>query len=323
VDFSSFNHGAAAPGNDTRQWCSYGIVDDDQEDQKSVTFDPEHGPLVSVTLQPSGMPVTCRVASWCAGNGEASYFPFVSGDECIVLVPEGDERAGCIIVGRGNSEIDRFPTTVAGQDVTKNSVAFHRVRCPYVFETADSWMVRGATTGNFLLLEKAGNVTVADGFKDFVHVGADFVGLQASDADGAPVLLLQLDKNNKLVTLEATGGGKLTQGVDGNGSWYAVGQISFGAGGMVAGEHLATVEGVANLVSSVLIGLAAFSAPGALATLSNPVVSQGVVAAAATLAGTGALLPPTLAAIQTALSAKLQNPTGLKPGIGSPSLLGG
>src|SRR5258708_21906914 len=109
VDQLSLNDGVAAPGADTRQWVSYGVVDDDQEDQKSVTFDADHGPLVSVTLQPSGIPVVCRVAGWCAGNGEAEYFPFVSGDEVVVHVPEGDERAGCIITGRCNSQIDRFP----------------------------------------------------------------------------------------------------------------------------------------------------------------------------------------------------------------------
>lgn len=323
MDQLSINHGFSAPGADPRQWCSYGIVDDDQEDQKSVEFDPDLGPLVQVTLQPSGVPVRCRVAGWCAGNGEAEYFPFVSGDEVLVLVPEGDERAGCCIVGRCNSQIDRFPGTVGGQDVTKNAVAFRRIRCPYVFETADSMLFRAATAGNFLLLEKSGNVTAADGFRGFLHLGADFVGLQASDDAGEVLALLQLDRANKLATLEVAGGGKLTIGADGEASMYSAGPFSVGAGGMVASEHVATAESVANVVSAVLQGLAAFSAPGALAALSAPAVAQGVVAAALSLAGTAPLLPPTLAAIQAALSLKQQNTTGLLPSVGSPTHLTG
>lgn len=321
MDPLDFREHIAGPNADTRQWCSYGVVDDDQEDQKSVEFDPDHGPLVAVTLQPSGLPVLCRVSGTVAGNGEAEWFPFVSGDEVVVLVPEGDERAGCIIVGRCNGQIDRFPTTVAGQDVTKNAVAFRRVRCPYVFETADSYLVRGATAGNFLLLEKGGNATLADGFKDFLHVGADFVGLQASDADGAPTLLLQLNKNDGVATLEATGGGKLAQGVDGLASWYTTQTLSLGAGGMVACEHAATVEGMANVLAGILVGLAAFSAPFALSALSAPPVAQAVVAAALSLAAGTPLTPAVTGAIQAALAAKPQNTAGLTPSVGSPSLL--
>jgi hypothetical protein len=323
VDYQSINAGSAAPGNDTRQWFSYGIVDDDQEDQKSVTFDPDHGPLVAVTLQPSGVPVQCRVSGWCAGNGEAEYFPFVSGDEVAVAIPEGDERAGCLIIGRCNSQIDRFPLTVGGQDVTKNTVAFRRVRCPYILESADSILLRGATAENFLLLEKAGGVTVSSGFKDFLHLGADFVGLQASADDGSPVAILQLDKVNGIATLEVTDAGKLTIEKTGDASLYCAGQASVGAGGMVASEHVATVEGVANLMVNVLMGLGLLSAPGALAGLLTPVTSQTLVSVAATGAATGALLPALLLALQTALSTKTQNTSGLLPNVGSPTFLTG
>lgn len=315
----------AGPGIDPRQWFSWGTVDDDQPNQRAVVFDEQMGPLVSVTLHPSGIPVRCRVLSWCGGNGEAEYAPFVSGDEVAVGIPEGDERAGCVIFGRANNEIDRFPTTVAGQDVTKNAVAFRRLRCPYVVESADSILLRAATAGNFVLLEKNGNVTVSDGTKSFVHVGADFVGMQASDGDGAPLMLLQLDKTNGVATVEVPGQGKLTIANDGTAQWVAASSVSVSAGGMSAAEHVATAESVANLVACVLVGLAAFAAPGALAGLSAPGAASTVVAAALALAAsnTNFAVGGIPAALAAALAAKAPNTTGLLPGVGCPAFLAG
>lgn len=311
------------PGQDPRQWFSYGVVDDDQEDQKAVVFDPSYGPLVSVTLQPSAVPVRCRVASWCGGNGEAEYAPFVSGDEVLVAVPEGDERAGCIILSRANNEIDAFPTTVGGQDTTKNAVAFRRLRCPYVIESAESILVRAATAGNFVLLSKEGNVTVSDGTKGFLHVGADFVGLQASDGDGAPTMLFQLDKTNGVATVEVPGQGKLTISKDGTAQWVAAGAIAISAGGMSASEHVATVEGVVNLIASSLMGLSTLSAPGALSTLANPGIAAALVVAGIPIAATNVNFVPLAAPLAAALSAKAPNVTGKAPGVGCPALLAG
>lgn len=312
----------AGPGQDTRQWVSYGIVDDDTEDQKAVTFDEDYGPLVSVTLQPSGTPVRCRVGGSCAGNGEGEYFPFLGGDECVVVIFEGDEKADPMIVGRGNNQIDKWPTVVGGQDVTKNSVAFKRVRCPYILESASSLLFRAATAGNFLLLEASGNATLADGFHDFVHVGIDFVGMQASDADGAPTLLVQLDKNNNLVTLEAAGAGKFLISGDGTGSWFQTDTVSIGAGGQVAGEHVTTVEAMANLLTLIVVGLGT-AGVGGLSALSAPPAAQALVTAAITAAGAAGLTPVVTSAIHAALAAKLQNTTGLKPSVGCPSFLAG
>jgi len=184
------------------------------------------------------------------------------------------------------------------------------MRCPFVFETADSYLVRAATAGNFLLLEKAGNCTLSDGFKDFVHVGADFVGMQASDQDGNPTLLLQLDKNNNLVTIEAGDQGKFIVGGDGTGAWVAATSLSFGAGGMVPSEHITTIEAMANVLVK-------------LGTLVGVPWTELNVAGAIAAAGVAPITLATLGVIQTALSKKTQNTTGLLPSVGCPGILGG
>ena len=92
----------AAPGMDTRQWVSFGTVNLETPNQKSVAFTKEYGPLVNVTLRPSAIPVVCRVSHEVAGAGEGEWFPFVGGNEVMVAIPEGDESAGCVIFGRLN-----------------------------------------------------------------------------------------------------------------------------------------------------------------------------------------------------------------------------
>ena len=91
-DHATAGQAFAGPGMDTRQWVSYGQVDQDTQDSRCVVFDPDLGPLVNVTLQPSGIPVVCRVLAPFAGQGESEYFPFISGDEVVVAITQGDER---------------------------------------------------------------------------------------------------------------------------------------------------------------------------------------------------------------------------------------
>jgi hypothetical protein len=304
----------------TRQWISYGVVDESSGGDHSVTFDPDMGPLVDVKLQPSGSHARCRVSSDCAGNGEGAYDPFVDGDEVLVALPEGDERAGAVILGRLNSQIDKFPSTVAGQDVTKNATAFRRTRGPYVIETGDSLLLRTATAGSFVLMEKAGNVTIADGFKNFLHLGADFVGLQCADDDGTVKSIVQLDRQDGSATVEVADSAKFTMQNDGTVTLNVATSVSIQAAGMAPSEHATTIEAMANLLSFVLMGLAAFSAPGALAALAVPVTAQGIVAAAIGMAATGniALMQSAIAA---ALMSKAPNPTGLMPGVACPGVL--
>jgi hypothetical protein len=78
-------------------------------------------------------------------------------------------------------------------------------------------------------------------------------------------------------------------------------------------EHLATVEGVCNLLAQ----LGPLTAGGAGWTEANIDTALGLVAA-----GT-AILPTTLASIKGALAAKSPNLTGLQPSVGCPNLLGG
>lgn len=119
--------GGGLPGKD---WLSIATVDDDEP----VTFDPDLGPLVNVTTQPKQIPLVCRVGMRIAGRGEGEYFPFVAGDEVLVAILQGDARAGGVILCRVCNGIDRFPTTVAGQDATKNNFAFTRSIAPHLEE---------------------------------------------------------------------------------------------------------------------------------------------------------------------------------------------
>src|SRR5690606_24717279 len=132
--------------------------------QDIVVFDEEEGePLVRVLLEPTKVPVTCRVGSMCAGNGEGEWSPFVEGDEVMVLIPEGDERSGCVIICRLNNSIDRFPMdSVAGQDPTTNSFAFQRRRTPFIQEFAGPLFLRTALSEAFISIDSAGAVTIRD-----------------------------------------------------------------------------------------------------------------------------------------------------------------
>lgn len=102
-DHATMGQAFAAPGMDPRQWVSMASVDPDSENARSVSFtdadgNPSpYGPLVSVTLQPSGISIRCRVAGAVAGNGEAEWYPFVAGDEVCVVIAEGDERDGGLV----------------------------------------------------------------------------------------------------------------------------------------------------------------------------------------------------------------------------------
>lgn len=191
------------PGIDTRAWVSMALVDKDQSEEdggKAVVFSPEYGPLVNVTLQPAGIPVRARVAGTVAGNGEGEWFPFLEGDEVLVVMPEGSP-GNAVIVGRMNQEIDAFPTMVAGNEVSGNNFAFRRMRVPYVIETASSYLVRSAVTGTYFGIEANGNMTFSDSSGGFFHLGADFIGMQSGDGE----MLLQLDYTNKLIRMSVDG----------------------------------------------------------------------------------------------------------------------
>lgn len=177
------------PGSDPRQWISYGTVDKDAPNAPSVRFKDDdgnplpYGPMVNVTLQPLGIALPCRVSSFVAGQAEGEWYPFVSGDEVLVAIPEGDERAGAVIIGRLNQELDVWPTVVAGQDSTKNTFGFRRMRTPYIVETAASYLIRSALTGSQIGIDAQGQVIINDGDKGSLVIGAEAIGMSSGDGE--------------------------------------------------------------------------------------------------------------------------------------------
>jgi hypothetical protein len=310
-DASTGGQAWSAPGMDTRQWVSYGTVDRETPDRPSVRFTDEYGPLVSVTLHPSATPVVCRVSHEVAGNGESEWFPFVEGDEVIVAIPEGDETAGCVILGRLNQEIDVFPKTVAGMDSTKNNFGFRRIRVPYVVECASGYMIRHATTGAILGISPEGTITMSNADKAFFALRPDFVGFQNGDA----TVLLQIDVDADQLVAEAKG----TKFVlDGKSSLFlSSGTFGLGTSGTQPSEHATSIE-------SVLVVLQAFFAA---VGLSVPGPLTGAALAAATVAGLNAALEAAgalpISPYSSALSTALAVPkvAGVKPGVAAPGLL--
>lgn len=248
--------GFSRPGSDTRQWLSVATVDPDNDDARSVVFDGDDGPLpfgplVNVTLQPSNLPVTCRVVSGCAGNGEGEWYPFLPGDEVLVAVPEGDERAGCLIIGRLNNGIDQWPRTVAGQDATKNTFGFRRMRTPYILETASSYMVRSALTGANFTIDQTGNLFLVSGDGHKLTFGADAISLGNADNSS----FFQIDTDTGDATLQASNTAQLIVSAALS-QWITPGQIQFSASGTGSPQHAITLEQVVNLFINFLYLLA-------------------------------------------------------------------
>lgn len=191
------------PGIDTRTWVSWALVDKDESEElggKAVTITEEYGPLINVTLQPSGIPVRARASASVAGNGEGEWFPFLEGDEVLVVMPSG-APANAVIIGRLNQEIDKFPSMVAGNEVASNTFAFRRMRTPYIIETAASYLVRSAVTGAYFGIETSGNLTFSDATGGFLHLGADFSGFQSGDGE----MLLQLNFTDRVIRMSVDG----------------------------------------------------------------------------------------------------------------------
>lgn len=307
----------AHPGADPRQWISYGTVDPDTPEARSVRFTDENGlplptgPLVTVTLQPSGVTVPCRVSGSCAGNGEADWFPFLGGDEVLVVVPEGDERAGCVIIGRCNQEIDVFPLTVAGQDVTKNTFGFKRLRTPYIIETASSFMIRSAVTGAGLTITPEGNAffVSGDGHKLVLH--GSFLKLEA--AGGGE--FLQIDPETKELLLSAGGTTQMVFGKTAS-AFFSNGTLNLGTSGFAGQGHAVTLEQLAVILESLVIVLAGLATPPAWLGGPPSTLVDLALAAASVLP----INPTHTATILTGLQIPT-DPLGLKPGIGRPGLL--
>jgi hypothetical protein len=319
------------PGIDPRQWFAYGIVDDmnDDDPEPSVVFDEDFGPLVKVTLQPTMIPAYCRVAGSIAGNGEGEYHPFVAGDEVLVLIPEGDERGDCAIIGRMNNSIDKFPMdSVGGQDPTTNTFGFKRARTPVVHEYAGPYTLRSALTGALLGFDEAGALTMRDGEGTGFQISADRVGIVSGDGKYQMVL----DLLNKYAVLQADDALLMISGTGASPEQNLLntpGPLAIGAGGQAPGEHAISTEACAHMIQHVLQLITAAMAvitPGPItgaqiATAFSIPVSSASFATGVGNASTTAIVPAVLAAIVGAFAVQPQKtvapPTGQPlPGIG-------
>lgn len=341
LDLQSIFAGGAAPGNDTRQWVSVGLVTADQGDV--VQFRTDLGqPMVSVTLQPSLTPVYCRVGGAIAGKGEGEWHPYVEGDEVLVVLPEGYEDAGAVIIARLSNSLDTFPMdSVAGQDPTTNAFAFRRRRTPFVEEVAGPIVMRSALSGALFSIDEAGHVTIKDSENSALQIGADLIGFAGpSSPDKSPEFLLQLDLTHRHFNLQIGDAVMCLSASDATPEQNTItvpGPMTIGTLGNAPLEHVATTESVANVLEKVFVTFAALVSPvvvpltgAALATLIGTWMSTGPFAAAwiaAASAPLGAAAPTLPAVLAGLFAAPIQKPnTGgfqTSPGIGSAGLLVG
>lgn len=310
ADARAIGEAISYPGIDPRQWVSYGVVDAGEP----VAFDPDYGPLVAVTLKPSEVEVTARVAMTIAGNGEGEFFPFVEGDEVLVALPGGSERADVAIIGRMSNARSKFPAgPVAGQDPSTNAFAFKRTRTPFVQEAAGPVMLRQASSEAFLSIDEKGTVTIRDGQAAGLQLSPDVFGYQNGDAR----FLLQLDLTGGRFTLQVDDALLVLASSSASPEASTVtvpGVLAVSTYANPAAEHALSLEAWANIM--VALGL-----------VMTPPVTAAQIAAAITAASETPLVGVVGTAIVAAFAKATQKPPAvpafgqLKPGVGSPGLL--
>jgi len=303
--------------HDTIGPLSFGTV----EDEEPVEFDPERGPLINVALQPSRVPVRCRVVMRVGGAGEAEYHPFVAGEEVLVALPNGP-RGECAIVGKLANGIDLFPTSVAGQDATKNAFSFERRRTAHLVECEGSWGVWTQPTGAFIGMSKDGVITTRDGARNSLQLSAD--ALAYLSADAKHLFQLNVTDGRFQVQTGSDGGAMLVIGDDG--AVMAPGSLTLASAGNAAHEHALSTEALAGILTQLFIALASAN-PGPIIGAALGAAAPAIVASTFGLASVTPLLPPVAAAVFGAFSAATQKPPGipgqgqLTPGIGCPGTM--
>ncbi len=344
MDAAAWGEGLAAPGLDPRTWCSYGVVSgssDPDSEERCVDF-TEGYPLVSVLTQPGLVPLRCKVAMRMAGNGEAEWHPFLPGDEVFIAIPEGDHRAGGVILGKLNNAIDRFPVgSVAGQDPTRNNFAFRRTRTPVVEENAGPVLLRSALTGGTLSIDETGAATLRSGNVGdptapaaAMRIAQDVMGWQSADA----TMLLQLATTDETFTMRL----KDTVLTLSSGSsavnlnqLITPGVLQVSASGQPPAEHVCTTEAAFSiLINSLTLLLAPLNlvfAPitgTALATIIQTMLTTALPLAIPGIATAG-ITPAVASGIATAFTAALPKPPVVpgvaqtSPGIGCVGFLTG
>jgi hypothetical protein len=326
-DIANLRDYVRGPGIDTRTWISYARIDpltDDQGNQ-AIEFDDVDGQLyINCTLMPSNIPVRCRKGMLAAGSGEAVYFPHQPGDEVLVAIPEGNPRAGCVILCALNNAFDTFPTgSVAGVDPSQNAVGLFRMKAALTIESGASVMLRSAAAGAFLRLDGGGNVTLRDTAANVLQMTPDVFGYQNSEGD----MVLQLDHNAQRFNL-TIGQAQLMLSGDSSQAHpqsylQAPSSLTVAtAGGSIntAVEHVATTEAVANILAQVFnalgltltaLGAAPLTGASLGALLVDPVFSATNIVPALTLASTSPLSP----AVASVLASLFSSPSPKPPGV--------
>ncbi len=293
---------------DNKQWVSMGLVVDDP-DVPPVQFNREDGQVyVMVSLEPSKVPVRCRLAGQVAGAGEAEYFPFLPNDEVVVLIPQGDEGAGCVIVGRLNQALDPFPMdSVAGQDPTTNTFAFRRRRTPVVEEFAGPVLFRNALSGALFSLDDKGGVTLKDGENSALQISADALSLVGpSDPQTAPTMLLQMNFTEERGMFQVGDAQLLlNSSKSGDPSYLTLPDALFVTlGSNQPAEHVATIEAVLALLEVAVTAIGGGFGVPSLAAL------------ALAVAGGGAPMGTLAAALAAGLPLAAQTPKPPAGGVG-------
>lgn len=301
-DRASQGEAGARPGNDTRQWSSIGVVNASTSGTPSVNFATPVGALVSVRLHPSDIDIQCRVASFMADE----WHPFLGNEEVLVILPQGHERGGGIIVGRMNNGVDVATTTIAGIDVTQNQTSTRHTVPNYAWEVENGWILRNPNTTAQLALNTVGDWIIACGELHFLSLSAG-QGVVLGNANMTSFIQIMpfaaasadAGDDNTAPAVESSGGtilinagqGKAGFIIDPNSGFiFASTAASVPGAGPVG--HVATVEGLVSLVSAVLFQLGAqMTAVGAtptataaalgavLTTLTIPVVEAAIPSA--------------------------------------------
>jgi hypothetical protein len=267
-DGSSLGQATARAGMDTRQWTSIGVVENSIGGTSPVDFSTGI-PFVNVRLHPSDSSVRCRVAQASAGVGEGSWHAIQAGDEVIVVLPEGDERAGGIITGHLSNGVDTFPSVVAGLDVTQNNINVQRTIPNTILEFENGWMVVNDTTQAQLAMDSSGNWSMQSGEGDYFRIySAGFNFTSASNA-----FTVNLGGGKMLIVADPGSGNILINN--------AGGLVMIGGAGAQPADHVATIEGVMNLIQG-------FFAAWGLTCAALPIVGTALAALC---------LPPALLAV--------------------------
>lgn len=329
MDESTIRSLFSGPNQDTRQWISNATVDISTPDAPSTRFKDDNGkmlttgPLVSVTLQPSGISIQCRVSNFCAGNGEGEWYPFVDKDEVIVALAAGSEQSGGVIIGRLNQEIDAFPERVGGLDATENKFGFRRMRAPFIVETANAYLIRSAVTGSQIGIDPTGQVVINDASKNKIFFSPDVIDISTGDGN----VFMQLHVQDKTIAMQA---GDATFSLAKDTVFNIPGKLNIGTSGASGNGHAVTAEQVILMICNFWCSVAptltpAYAAlwPAAGVGILNVIVAA--IAAGATPAPVGPLpggnistLAGGFAAFNAALAnpAPQMDPTGQLPGVG-------